>query len=56
MPTFWRLVHAGKCNHVANYLSTGFPHIDGREPKFGNTVLISAIRKGDVDMVETLLR
>ncbi|GMH85276.1 hypothetical protein TL16_g10178 [Triparma laevis f. inornata] len=47
VPTFWRLVHAGKCNHVANYLSTGFPHIDGREPKFGNTVLISAIRKGD---------
>lgn len=51
-----RLVHAGKSNHVANYLSTGFPHIDGKEPKFGNTVLISAIRKGDVDMVETLLR
>ena len=56
VPSFWRLVHSGKATHVANYLSTGFPHIDGIEPKYGNTVLISAVKKGDVDMVETLLR
>jgi hypothetical protein len=56
VPSFWRLVLSGHCSHVANYLSTGFPHIDGKEPKQGNTVLMAAIKKGDADMVETLLR
>lgn len=56
VPSFWRLVHSGKATHVANYLSTGFPHIDAVEPKYGNTVLVSSIKKGDVDMVEVLLR
>jgi len=56
VPSFWRLVQAGHCSHVANYLSTGFPHIDGKEPKQGNTVLMASIKRGDADMVETLLR
>jgi hypothetical protein len=56
VPSFWRLVQAGHCAHVANFLSTGFPHIDGKEPKQGNTVLMASIKRGDAAMVETLLR
>ena len=56
VPSFWRLVKTGKSIHVANYLSTGFPHIDGREEKMGDTVLMYAVKHGDVEMVETLLK
>jgi len=56
IPSFWRLVDTNNTVVVSNFLSTGFPHLDGREPQIGNTVLFHVIKKGWVKMTETLLR
>jgi hypothetical protein len=53
---FFSNVERGNANYVAYAIAAGFASINWQEPEFGNTCLHQAVKRGDVEMVETLLR
>lgn len=53
---FFNNVERGNTNYVAYSIAAGFASINWQEPEFGNTCLHQAVKRGDVEMVETLLR